>query len=964
VNPERWHRIDELFRTVADRPPAERDAYLTRVCGDDEELRGEVLELLSHETGDDFLQDPIKQAALAVTAEAPDELLGRRIGPYRLIRLIGRGGMGAVYEAVRDDEQFDQQVALKLIRRGMDSDFVRERFLRERRILASLDHPHIARLFDGGTTADGLPYFVMEFVAGEPITEYCQRNELSLEAKLKLFRGVCAAVQHAHQKLIVHRDLKPGNILITHPEVNGRADGKAGTPKLLDFGIAKLLTPDADPHPRTGTAVRLMTPEYASPEQVRGGAITTATDVYTLGVVLYELLAGRRPYQFETYTPLEIERTICDTETAPPSEVAGLSLKLRRRLAGDLDNIVMMALRKEPARRYPSVERFSDDIRRYLAGLPVTARADTFAYRTGKFLRRHRVAVAAAALVLLSLLGGIVATTRAARQARAERARAERRFAQVRTLANTFLFDVHDKLQGMPGAIEARGQVARTALEYLDSLAQEAAGDPQLEWELAIAYQKMGDVQGDPWTANLGQPREAMRSYQKSLALAQQLSGRDRDLKMQRLLAQSAFKLGALQAQAGGLAEAYETLQQAVPLATALEQQTHALEDLELLQNCHIRMGDTFMDMGDLHGALNCYRHTLRLSERRVIEHPGDQSRLFLAKDYSREAEPLVSLGDVAGALASHRKSLALADELLLSPQHAADPIYLRVRLIALNWLGNLAGNPRFINLGNTWQGDARAALHYHRQSLALAERIAALEPKSALATQGLAGAHRLVGESLAFDRPAQSVEHYRKALTLVRALLAAAPGETQYLRWEARFLHGVAEPLSRLGDRAGALQNLRQSLQIWRELLRRDANPRAHAELHAALLALAGQLLEAGEHDAALAHYREALTLAETPPVAQSADLYVRWRLADSYAGLSRYHATRAALPAAPRAERLNHWREARDWARQSLSLWEDWSRHAPSTDFDARRRERAARAVAECDAALAKSGAAPHRN
>ncbi len=929
MNPERWHRIEELFRTVADRPPAERDAHLTQVCGDDEELRGEVLELLAHEAADGFLHDPIKHATLAVTAEAPDDLLGRRIGPYRLTRLIGRGGMGAVYEAVRDDRQFDQRVALKLIRRGMDSDFVRTRFLRERRILAALDHPHIARLFDGGTTADGLPYFVMEFVAGEPITEYCRRRELILEAKLKLFRDVCAAVQHAHQKLVVHRDLKPSNILITPPpdgKADGKADGKDGTPKLLDFGIAKLLTPDADEHPRTETAVRLMTPEYASPEQVRGGAITTATDVYALGVVLYELLAGRRPYQFETYAPHEIERAICETEAPLPSQAAGQTLKQGRRLAGDLDNIVMMALRKEAARRYPSVEQFSEDIRRFLAGLPITARADTFVYRTGKFVRRHRVAVAAAALVLLSLLGGILATTRAARQARVERARAERRFAQVRTLANTYLFDVHDKLQGMPGTIEVRGLVARTALDYLDSLAQEAAGDPQLEWELAVAYQKVGDVQGDPWTANLGQPRAAMQSYQKSLKLAQQLSG-SRDLKMQRLLAQGYFKLGALQAQAGGMTEAHETLQQAVALAEKLERQTHTVEDLELLQNCHIRMGDISMDTGDLRSALNCYRHTLRLSERRVVEHPSDQSRLFLAKDYNREAEPLVSLGDVAGALAGHRKSLALADELLLSPQHAADPAYLRVRLIALNWLGNLAGNPRFINQGNTWLsntglGDARAALHYHRQSLALAERIVSLEPKSALARQGLAGAHRLVGESLAFDRPAQSVEHYRKALALVRALLAAAPGETQYLRWEARFLHGVAEPLRRLGDRPGALQNLRQSLQIWRELLSRDDNLRARAELHAALLALAGQLLESGDHAAALAHYREALTLAETPPLAQSADLYVRWRLADSYAGLSRYHATRAA--AAPPAERLNHWREARHWAQQSLSLWE----------------------------------------
>src|SRR5262245_40286320 len=257
MNSERWRRIDELFRTVSDSPTAEREAHLTRICGDDEELRREVLELFANEPPDSFLEDPIKQAALAVTKEPADELLGKRIGSYRLVRLIGRGGMGAVYEAVRDDDQFRQRVALKLIKRGMDSDFVRERFLRERQILASLDHPHIARLFDGGATADGRPFFVMEFVAGEPITDYCRRQQLSLDQKLTLFRDVCSAVQHAHQKLVVHRDLKPSNIMVIPPadgkadgkaegKIDAKAEGKGGTPKLLDFGIAKLLAPDID----------------------------------------------------------------------------------------------------------------------------------------------------------------------------------------------------------------------------------------------------------------------------------------------------------------------------------------------------------------------------------------------------------------------------------------------------------------------------------------------------------------------------------------------------------------------------------------------------------------------------------------------------------------------------------------------------------------------------------------------
>src|SRR5262245_56732753 len=401
MSPERWQRIEELFGAVVHAPPPERDPFQTQVCKGDEELRREVLSLLARDTAEDFIRDPIASAALAFSAKPKDDLTGERIGPYRITRLIGRGGMGVVYEAERDDEQFQRQVALKIIKRGMDTDFVRDRFLRERQILASLDHPHIARLFDGGATPDGLPYFVMEFVAGEPITTYCRRRQLSVNEKLKLFLKVCSAVQHAHQKLVVHRDLKPSNILITSPP-DGKADGKDGAlglPKLLDFGIAKLLTPDvSQAHTRTETALWLMTPEYASPEQARGQAVTTTTDVYSLGVVLYELLTERRPHEFKTYSPAEIERAICETQIEEPSKVVGRTTgaptRLARQLAGDLDNIMLMAMRKEPERRYQSVEQFSEDVRRHLAGMPVVARKDTFGYRAGKYVRRHKAGVA------------------------------------------------------------------------------------------------------------------------------------------------------------------------------------------------------------------------------------------------------------------------------------------------------------------------------------------------------------------------------------------------------------------------------------------------------------------------------------------------------------------------------------------------------------------------------------------
>jgi serine/threonine-protein kinase len=490
MNPDRWRRIEEIFRTAVDQPAGDLAAYLTRACGADEDLRREVLSLLDRDTAEDFIREPIANAALAFTANSRDDLTGDRIGPYLAIRLIGRGGMGDVYEAERDDEQFRQQVAIKIIRRGMDTDFVRDRFLRERQILASLDHPHIARLFDGGATADGSPYFVMEFVAGEPITAYCRRSQLSINEKLKLFRKVCSAVQHAHQKLIVHRDLKPGNILITTS-----ADGKSGEPKLLDFGIAKLLSPDASrPHARTESALRMMTPEYASPEQARGEPVATTTDVYSLGVVLYELLIERRPHEFRTYSPAEIERAICETAIEEPSKVmsrmAGAPAKLARHLAGDLDNIVMMAMRIEPERRYQSVEQFSEDIRRYLEGMPIVARKDTFGYRAGKFVRRHKTGMSILSLLIVLAVAMTIQAARIARER--DRANQEAATAQAVTQSLVEMFEAADPGKSRGNVITARELLDRGAEKVVRELKDQPVVQSKLLDTIGRLYQNIG----------------------------------------------------------------------------------------------------------------------------------------------------------------------------------------------------------------------------------------------------------------------------------------------------------------------------------------------------------------------------------------------------------------------------------------------------------------------------------------
>jgi serine/threonine-protein kinase len=437
---EQYQRVKEIFHAASERDPETRAAFIVEACAGDELLLREVESLLDFQShSENFIEkSAFEVGAKLITDNHEEAFKGRRVGHYLLIRELGHGGMGAVYLAERADDQFRKQVAIKLVRGGLATEETRRRFLHERQILAGIDHPNIARLLDGGSTEEGLPYLVMDYVEGVAINQYCDEHLLSITERLQLFRTMCSAVQYAHQRLVIHRDIKPANILVTNN----------GTPKLLDFGIAKLLDPDpTETAAHTATEMRLMTPEYASPEQIRGEQITTATDVYSLGVLLYEMLTGHRPYRITSRRPDEIARAICDQEPAKPSgSIADFRIRIAesknnpksefpnpRFLRGDLDNIVLKAIQKEPPRRYSSVEQFSEDIRRHLEGLPVLARADTFAYRSGKFIRRHRYGVAAAMLVVVIFIAGVIGVVWQARvaarerdQARLEKAKAER----------------------------------------------------------------------------------------------------------------------------------------------------------------------------------------------------------------------------------------------------------------------------------------------------------------------------------------------------------------------------------------------------------------------------------------------------------------------------------------------------------------------------------------------------------
>ena len=493
---ERWNEIEALFESALDRQCEERITWLHGAC-DDSQLRAEVERLLkAHERAGGVLDSP------AVLASEPPDVRRQRIGPYRLLREIGSGGTSVVYLAERE-APYRQCVALKLLRPCLAmSDLVR-RFLAERQILATLDHPSIARLLDGGVSEDGRPYFVMELVEGEPITDYCDAHRLSVDERLVLFERVCEAVQHAHRNLVVHRDLKPSNILVT-PE---------GEVKLLDFGIAKLLDPEAVPTavPHTRTGFCPMTPEYASPEQIRGGPITTATDVYQLGVVLYELLAGRRPYAMEGQTLGEVERTICEREPPPPSgavmqeediapqqiaDTRGVSVsELQRTLRRDLDTIVQKALRKEPTRRYASVEQLSADVERYRSGQPVLARPATVGYRLRKFAERHRGGVAATVLFVL-LLGGYAATV----TLQAQRIVEERDHARLEAMKALHVKDFLIELFGSAAeSVEDTTALMDGLAGGADRVQRDLADHPEIRAEMLSAlgavYERLGQTE-------------------------------------------------------------------------------------------------------------------------------------------------------------------------------------------------------------------------------------------------------------------------------------------------------------------------------------------------------------------------------------------------------------------------------------------------------------------------------------
>jgi eukaryotic-like serine/threonine-protein kinase len=786
-----------------------------------------------------------------------------------------------VYKAVRADDEFSKLVAIKIVQHyagQAECDAMVRRFRQERQILAGLEHPNIARLLDGGSTENGQPFLVMDYVDGLPIDRYVAGRRPPLRETLELFRTVCSAVSHAHQNLVVHRDLKPANVLVTSD----------GTPKLLDFGIAKQLDGTLE---RTLTGGGAMTPEYASPEQLRGMAITTATDIYSLGVMLYELLCGVRPYR-TTSTAMELARAIC-TETPEP-----MSSRQGRSFDTDLENIVQMALRKEPERRYGSVEQFSEDLRRYMEGYPVAARVATRGYLARRFVGRNKATIAAAALVLLTLLGGIAATAWEARLA-------NQRFNDLRELANSYLFEFHDAIKDLPGSTPARQLVVKRGLQYLDKLALQRGKDPALGQELAKAYEKVGDVQGAPFYPSLGDRPGAMASYRKALAIREPLAAaapQNLDLGVE--LGNGYGRIGQLMQFAGDLNGAAAIGRKNVRLMEKLSvAKPSSVPVRNALAAAYTILGDVTgnneqPNLGDAKGAMELFQKARSIHERLVHENPRDRNeRMFQGAIYGRIAALQQALNNKPGSVDAYRQAIAVEEQLIRE-----DPVNVQYRRDA-------AVSSRSIALVLIRIKLLDEALEYSGRSQALFEKLAREDPANMEAQEALADSYWSQGYLLTkVHDPANALKHYDAAIALYNSVTAKQPGN---LPTGLRTVYQLMAELGiDTGDTGRVLRSTQKELEIDGRLLKADS-------------ANAGAQRNRGVAFTQIGQVHEILALRNT-----------------------------ASAP-----QRMSEWREARSWYQRALDVWIDLRKKGTLIPMYASKLDDSVHNVAKCDRALAAS-------
>lgn len=739
--------VERLFEAALGVAQGDRAAFLALNCPDDV-LRREVELLLAHDRGaETFLQHAVSSAAASL---AQDLTLptGERLGPYRILSLIGRGGMGAVYLAERADGKFQQRVAVKLLQAGLASPSMVARFKDECQILASLEHPNIARVMDAGTFESGLPYFAMEYVDGQPIDQYCEQAQLSVSDRLKLVLPVCHAIHFAHQNLIAHRDLKPENILVTTQRVA----------KLLDFGIARMVT--VAPLTTQAPITRIFTPEYASPEQMRGDPVSISTDIYSMGAVLYKLLTGVAPHPIEGKSPVEAMLAICDQDVPRASRICP-------KLAGDLDHILHMALRKEPERRYASMEQLAADINRYLEGRPVSASPDSVWYRTGKFVRRHWVGATAMAVILATLTIGI---TLALWQAR----RAQRRFNDVRHLANVFLFDFEKSIHDVSGATKARQLVVSTALDYLSSLSREASGDTDLTRELAAAYEKVADIQGDPKAANAGKTTDAVTSYQKAIAMRRKLGDTNSaQFQVHLDFANLLIKLARVERRTGDVDDASRNCQEALSISQQeLASHPEDRSAMGALADAHAQISFVSLRHNDTREALDQAQQSLQLRQRLFVLAPQDRSvQEALANAYWAIGDLTEQIGQESKAIPYYESSLPLYEQL-----STADPTNSNLRRRLMIVLAEL-GRDQVMTIPQ----DRQVGIANMQKAYLIADGAVRADPANAEAVSDLSAICVRYGDSLSHGgRRSEGAKVLQRGVEAASDLVERDPGNRE----------------------------------------------------------------------------------------------------------------------------------------------------------------------------------------
>lgn len=867
-------QIEEVFHDVADLSPDARARYFKERRIDDATRREVEALVIFDSLPADTLAWNIGQ--VAERAMARFETQDVRCGPYRLGELLGSGGMGTVRLGERVDGEFTHQVAVKLLRPGADDPHLRERFLAERQILASLSHPNIARLLDAGHRDDGQPYLVMEYVEGTTIDVYTAG--LGARQKIALFLKVCAAVSYLHRNLVVHRDLKPANVLVT-PE---------GEPKLLDFGIAKMLDVSSD---STVTSMRMLTPDYASPEQVAGFPVSTASDIYSLGAVLYKLLTGRSPHQFEGDSAGAIALAISCGEITSPA-------KLVPSLKGDLEMILMKALRKEPQERYATADQFSEDLENYLESRPIRARKGDSWYRTRKFLRRHWPLVAAATLALASLTAGALVANR-------EREIAQRRFVQVRQLANK-LFDIDAEVRRSPGTTKARELIVRTSLDYLGRLAGDVHSDPELALDLGNAYMRVARVQGVPIAQNLGQMDEADQNLRIAQGfidsvLAAQPANRTAMLRSAQIASDR-----MLLARLGGRADqAMEFARQSARWLERFQANENDTSEAQSILNTYLNVADQFM-MGRQHD------EALGLSNRasEVACVLGNHS--YLGTFLWVSAEVFRQRGDLDSALSDIRQSVAKLDYgAAAQPPQAVVMNY----VLALIRQGRILGEDNAISLGRPQE--ALASLD---RAFDIADEHVHRDPNDQVSRGRLAMAGLLMGGILNHSAPARSLTIYDHVLKHA----AEVGSNGSFRRYEVSALSGSVDPLLRLNRPAEAKSRLDDAFALLRDLKMYPADQiKAGSQVDEALSALAAY--EAGRNRVprAIETYEELLrkTLSAKPQL--------NTNLADAV-NVSRLESALARL-----YRRNGRDREAGAMEAKRTDLWRNWDTRLPHNNF-----------------------------